>query len=109
VKKSKQGKNFKGQDLTEDNLRAGALVMYKDQIYKTGNRRHRLVELRNHEGKVVELVKTGDIYLVERTDRYALVDNKTNKVFYCSKYIPFIAFWLIFLAGVLTGVILVMG
>ena len=42
---SQSGKNFSGNNITEDNLRSHQKVLYKNKEYITGNRYHNLVEL----------------------------------------------------------------
>lgn len=42
---SKKGKNFDGEDLDENNLKSNEIVMYKNRIYVTGNRKDDIVEL----------------------------------------------------------------
>jgi hypothetical protein len=42
---SEMGKDFDGRPLDEDTLNAGVDVVWKNQLYTTGNRHHSFVEL----------------------------------------------------------------
>jgi hypothetical protein len=60
---SEQGKNWKGQDLTEENLNANIRVSYNNKLnYRTGNRYHDMVELYSG-GILVKTVKISEVCL----------------------------------------------
>jgi len=68
---SKIGKDFKGNELNEDNCGGGVPVLYKGTLYKSGNRRYFAVELYNHWGEFVKTVDTKDIRLVDLEFKYS--------------------------------------
>ena len=52
------------KQLSENNLRAGAKVIWRNKIYKTGNRRHGLVELFMND-KFIRICSMKSIRLVK--------------------------------------------
>lgn len=61
VKVSEKGKDFSGNQLNEDNCLG--LVMYRNDIYETGNRKHDQIELfRDH--KFIRVVTMKHLRLV---------------------------------------------
>jgi hypothetical protein len=63
-KLSLKGFNFKNQPLTENNLKSLINVLWRNKIYKTGNRYHGLVEL-FRDGKYIRTVSMKYIRLIE--------------------------------------------
>lgn len=61
---SEKGKNWKGERLNEDTLPGNTKVMWRNNIYETGNRRHDEVELYK-DGVFVRTVVTDYVYLVK--------------------------------------------
>jgi CO dehydrogenase/acetyl-CoA synthase delta subunit len=62
---SQIGRNFKGEELHENNLMGGVKVLYMSNFYETGNRHTRLVELFDN-GKFVQTVHTSEIQLCKQ-------------------------------------------
>lgn len=62
---SERGKDFKGNNLNENNVGGGQLVIWKGKLYITGNRRHFAVELYDFWKAFVMTVDARNIYLVK--------------------------------------------
>jgi hypothetical protein len=62
---SQIGRNFKGEELHENNLMGGVKVLYMSNFYETGNRHTRLVELYD-KGKFFQTVHTSEIQLCKQ-------------------------------------------
>ena len=73
---SEIGKDWEGKELNEDNL--SSIVMWRNYFYKTGNRRHNLVELYrvNKDNEFVRIVDVCSIRLCKNK-----VDSKLKKLF----------------------------
>lgn len=69
VEFSEKGKNWNGEELTEDNLLSNVLVLWNDCLYKTGNRYHRNVELCDSEGEFIRQTDIREIRLVHNTSQ----------------------------------------
>lgn len=63
MKISEKGKNFDGEKLTEDNLMADTKIIWRNKIYKTGNRYHNYVDL-YHNNIFIRAVNMNHIYLL---------------------------------------------
>ena len=61
---SEKGKDWKGNKLNEDTLPRNALVVWRNKLYVTGNRKNEMVELFSH--KFIRTVIMKYIYLAKK-------------------------------------------
>jgi len=64
IELSERGKDFRGKELSEDNLHGFQFVLYKSKIYITGNRRNTQTELYDICGNFVMTINNMAIRLV---------------------------------------------